>query len=76
MIFRGYRQSLGARILLATMLLAGFCSAAEADEPVANKLRLEQGRALATQLGTKEPGIFKTLKQTWFGPMAEALVAS
>lgn len=37
---------------------------------------LEQARALATQLGTKEPGIFKTLKQTWFGPMTEALVAS
>ncbi len=37
---------------------------------------LDQARSLATQLGTKEPGIFKTLKQTWFGPMAEALVAS
>ena len=37
---------------------------------------LEQARSLAAQLGTKEPGIFKTLKQTWFGPTAEALVAS
>ena len=37
---------------------------------------LEQAKALAGQLGTKEPGIFKTLKQTWYGPMAEALVAS
>lgn len=37
---------------------------------------LDQARTLATQLGTKEPGIFKTLKQTWFGPMAAALVAS
>ncbi len=37
---------------------------------------LEEAKSLATQLGTKEPGIFKTLKQTWFGPMAEALVAS
>lgn len=37
---------------------------------------LDQARALATQLGTKEPGIFKTLKQTWFGPMAAALVSS
>lgn len=37
---------------------------------------LEQAKALACQLGTKEPGIFKTLKQTWFGPMADALVAS
>jgi enoyl-CoA hydratase/carnithine racemase len=37
---------------------------------------LEQAKTLASQLGTKEPGIFKTLKQTWFGPMADALVAS
>jgi len=36
---------------------------------------LGQAKALASQLGTKEPGIFKTLKQTWFGPMADALVA-
>ena len=37
---------------------------------------LVQAKTLASQLGTKEPGIFKTLKQTWFGPMADALVAS
>jgi len=37
---------------------------------------LDQAKTLASQLGTKEPGIFKTLKQTWFGRMAEALVAS
>jgi len=37
---------------------------------------LEQAKALASQLGTKEPGIFKTLKQAWFGPMADALVVS
>jgi len=36
---------------------------------------LEQAKALATQLGTKEPGIFKTLKQGWFGPIADALAA-
>lgn len=36
---------------------------------------MDQAMTLATQLGTKEPGIFKTLKQTWFGPMADALVA-
>ncbi|MCP4210122.1 MAG: hypothetical protein GY764_01465 [Halieaceae bacterium] len=23
----------------------------------------------------EEPGIFKTLKQAWFGPMAEALIS-
>lgn len=37
---------------------------------------LEHAKAMATQLGTKEPGIFKTLKQTLFGPVADALVAS
>jgi enoyl-CoA hydratase/carnithine racemase len=36
---------------------------------------LEQAKTLAGQLATKEPGIFKTLKQTWFGTMADALVA-
>lgn len=34
---------------------------------------LGEARALAANLATKEPGIFKTLKQTCFGPMAEAL---
>ena len=33
---------------------------------------MKQAKTLASQLGTKEPGIFKTLKQTWFGPMADA----
>lgn len=37
---------------------------------------LGQAKALACQLGIKEPGIFKTLKQTWFGPMADALTAN
>lgn len=36
---------------------------------------LDQAKALSTQLANKEPGIFKMLKQTWFGPMANALVA-
>ena len=36
----------------------------------------EMARGLAVELGGKEPGIFKTLKQTWFGSMAEALVAN
>jgi enoyl-CoA hydratase/carnithine racemase len=47
-----------------------------ADGKASMEELLEQAKALASQLGTKEPGIFKTLKQTWFGPMAEALVAS
>jgi len=37
---------------------------------------LEQAKDQARQLGTKEPGIFKTLKQTLFGPVAEALTAA
>ena len=47
-----------------------------ADGKASMEELLDQARTLATQLGTKEPGIFKTLKQTWFGPMAAALVAS
>ena len=47
-----------------------------ADAKAPMEQLLEQAKTLASQLGTKEPGIFKTLKQTWFGPMADALVAS
>ncbi|MEP5566557.1 MAG: enoyl-CoA hydratase/isomerase family protein [Halioglobus sp.] len=47
-----------------------------ADAKAPMEQLLEQAKILASQLGTKEPGIFKTLKQTWFGPMADALVAS
>jgi enoyl-CoA hydratase/carnithine racemase len=46
-----------------------------ADGKATQEQLLEQAMALAGQLATKEPGIFKTLKQTWFGPMANALVA-
>ena len=37
---------------------------------------LDNAKELASQLATKEPGIFGTLKQTWFGPMANALLQS
>ena len=47
-----------------------------ADAKAPMEQLLEQAKTLASQLGTKEPGIFKTLKQTWFGPMADALMAS
>ena len=47
-----------------------------ADGKASAESLLDEAKALASQLGTKEPGIFRTLKQTWFGPMAEALVAS
>jgi enoyl-CoA hydratase/carnithine racemase len=38
----------------------------------ADKL-LDEAKALAVNLATKEPGIFKTLKQSWFGEMAEQI---
>ena len=47
-----------------------------ADGKASAESLLDEAKALASQLGTKEPGIFRTLKQTWFGPMAEALIAS
>ena len=47
-----------------------------ADGKAAAESLLDEAKALASQLGTKEPGIFRTLKQTWFGSMAEALIAS
>jgi enoyl-CoA hydratase/carnithine racemase len=37
---------------------------------------LDSAKHLAGQLSTKEPGIFATLKQTWFGPMANALTTT
>ena len=44
------------------------------DSKASEQELLSNAKALATQLATKEPGIFKTLKQRWFGPMADALV--
>ena len=44
-----------------------------ADGKASADALMDEAMALATALATKEPGIFKTLKQTWFGPMAEAL---
>ena len=46
-----------------------------ADGKASEENLLEQAKSLAIQLATKEPEIFKTLKQTWFGPMANALVS-
>ena len=47
-----------------------------ADGKASAESLLDEAKALASQLGTKESGIFRTLKQTWFGSMAEALIAS
>ncbi len=47
-----------------------------ADGKASMEELLDQAKILAGQLASKEPGIFKTLKQSWFGPMADALVAS
>ena len=51
-------------------------SAGIVDGKAAEGDLLAMARALATELGSKEPGIFKALKQTWFGSMADALVAN
>ena len=45
-----------------------------ADGKASQETLLTEAITLAGQLATKEPGIFKTLKQRWFGPMAQALV--
>lgn len=47
-------------------------SAGIADATAAEAELLPSAVALATQLAGKEPGIFKTLKQTWMAPVAEA----
>lgn len=60
----------GKRYTADEAVAAGIADGKAADDEL-----LENAKALAIQLGSKEPGIFKTLKQTWFGPMAEALVA-
>ena len=46
-----------------------------ADGKASEEKLLEHALSLAGELATKEPGIFKTLKQTWFRPMADALLA-
>lgn len=50
MIFCGFRRVLGAGTLLACIVLVGLASVAQAQEPVAKKQRLEQGRAVAESL--------------------------
>lgn len=37
---------------------------------------MDSARLLAGQPAPRESGIFRTLKQTWFGPMAGAQVAT
>lgn len=46
-----------------------------ADGKATMEALLEQAKSLASELSGKEPGIFKTLKRTWYGPMADALLA-
>ncbi|MBT4855365.1 MAG: enoyl-CoA hydratase/isomerase family protein [Halieaceae bacterium] len=46
-----------------------------ADGQASAEELLTQAKAMARELGTKEPGIFSTLKTTLFGPTADALVA-
>jgi enoyl-CoA hydratase/carnithine racemase len=58
----------GKRYTADEAVAAGF-----ADGKAAQDKLLDEAKALAASLATKEPGIFKTLKQRWFGAMAEAL---
>lgn len=44
------------------------------DIKAPEKELLNKAIELANQLATKEPDIFRTLKQNWLGPVAEALV--
>lgn len=37
---------------------------------------LAQAKSLANELSGKEPEIFKSIKQTWYGPIAKALVSA
>ena len=48
-------------------------AAGMADGKAAVDSLLAEAKGLAAMLATKEPGIFKTIKQTWFGDMAAAL---
>jgi hypothetical protein len=41
---------------------------------VAEEKLLDEAGNLAVMLATKEPGIFATIKRTYFGPMAAGLV--
>ncbi|MCX2977093.1 enoyl-CoA hydratase/isomerase family protein [Candidatus Marimicrobium litorale] len=47
-----------------------------ADGKASTDTLLDHAKQLGNDLSGKEPGIFKTLKQTWFGPMAEALISN
>ena len=57
MSFRGPQPRYGATAVLALILLAGLGSGAQAEEPAANKLRLEEGQAVEFEIvdGPKGP---------------------
>ena len=58
----------GKRYAADEAIAAGF-----ADGKASADNLLEEAKKLAASLATKEPGIFKTIKQAYFGPMAEGL---
>ena len=58
----------GRRYAADDALAAGF-----ADGKASGDSLLDEAKALATNLSTKERGIFKSLKQDWFAEMAEGL---
>ena len=58
----------GRRYAADDAIAAGF-----ADGKASGDSLLDEATTLATNLSTKERGIFKSLKQDWFGEMGEAL---
>lgn len=60
----------GKRYTADEALAAGLIDAKASEDEL-----LEAAKALAMQLATKEPGIFKTIKQTYYGDMAAAIAA-
>lgn len=58
----------GKRYAADEAIEAGF-----ADGKASAENLLATAKELATNLATKEPGIFKSIKQTYFGPIAKSL---
>ncbi|MEH6592265.1 MAG: enoyl-CoA hydratase/isomerase family protein [Halioglobus sp.] len=61
----------GRRYTGPEAVAAGFADATASEEKL-----LEDALGLAAKLATKEPGIFKTLKQNYFAPIADGLASA
>jgi enoyl-CoA hydratase/carnithine racemase len=58
----------GKRYTGPEAVASGFADAVASEEKL-----MEEAISLATELATKEPGIFKTLKQNYFAPIGDGL---